>query len=181
MSINDDLLLLEQSLGVVSCELDAVRKVLGGIIKKSKANCGEGGKVLDLKNIDDCGELSMQEMLEREKKEMKEEYDDDAISKMLCDDALWARRIEERKKQGQQNDLSADVEPKDVEPMLVINALTKLKLDEQSKVLYSIYMEALRSIKASLGNDYDDKNPEHQASINTMSDKLLNIWLKSRS
>lgn len=57
-----------------------------------------------------------------------------------------------------------------------INAFTRLKTEEQNKVLYSLYQEAQKVVK-SLKKEFSPE--EEEKLVGEETDKLLKIWLKT--
>ena len=108
----------------------------------------------------------------------KEETERSALEKewdnfLSEEDNMWNRRMREHTK----NEGSGAPDKHDEADALPINALTRLSHDSQAQVLYKLYLEAVQTVKNSLGAAYDAK--EHEGLVNETSDKLLNIWMKN--
>ncbi len=62
-----------------------------------------------------------------------------------------------------------------------INALTKLLPEDQDRVLYGIYTDAVHAVKTTLGGAIDFDNPEHDKLISDTSNKFLKLWLDANT
>ena len=122
----------------------------------------------------------------------KEETERSALEKewdnfLSEEDNMWNRRMREHTKnegsgapdkhEHTKNEGSGAPDKHDEADALPINALTRLSHDSQAQVLYKLYLEAVQTVKNSLGAAYDAK--EHEGLVNETSDKLLNIWMKN--
>ena len=127
---------------------------------------------------------------------------------MIDDEDLWDRRREEhiRYRGDAPGDVSADSEtkspaestpaestPADGETKSPaestpaeskiphINALTKLLPEDQDRVLYSIYKDAVHAVKTTLGGVIDFDDPEHEKLISDTSSKFLKLWIDANA